>query len=231
MYKDKITCYSIRIDGVYCFAGDMLGYSEIKLTNADPDTFVVLDLPYAKDKMQVYRLGGVLQNADPATFTIIKDSGNKYSKDKNHVYILGQLIPGVDPTTFELLDLEVFAKDKNNVYRHGIVLTNVDASTFEYLGSLAKDKNHVYRQSSKYAPTTLEIIPEGDADSLKKLEGSYYIDKNNVYWNSQIIQDADPNTFEVYDLDKYNYYAKDKRHVLKQGITSWADPLTFQPPL
>ena len=64
-----------------------------------------------------------------------------------------------------------------------------------------------------------------DLETLKVLGEGYSKDKNNVYYEDEIIPRADPTTFEVLN----NYYTKDKNNVYYyRDIIVGADPTTFE---
>lgn len=64
---------------------------------------------YYEDATHVYAEGGVLTEADPATFKILGmvpqpgSCGDSYAADKSHVYFFNQLVTGADPATFQVL--------------------------------------------------------------------------------------------------------------------------------
>ena len=86
------------------------------INDADPASFEVLKYEYSKDKKHIYFGTKTFHTADPATFKVLEHG---YSKDKDNVYYdyyTGKTIPGADPVTFAVFDLEI-TKDKNTVYQ------------------------------------------------------------------------------------------------------------------
>lgn len=72
---------------------------------------------YAKDKNAVYSgCGEPIANADPRTFTVLKDG---YAKDRTHVWFQGRVVEGADITSFTV-SKDGFAKDKYREYEDGI---------------------------------------------------------------------------------------------------------------
>ncbi len=139
------------------------GWSYTALAGADPATFeVVKDVPYAKDKNQVYFLGIYDDNRpiaglDPATFRVIGECGwgetyHTYAvADAQSVYAIDKIISGADPATFTIV---------------GLVDINPEGLSSGV--GYEKDKNHVYKSCS-------EIIPgvnpaQCTADNLKGCE-------------------------------------------------------------
>lgn len=141
--------------------------SIIEIPWADIKSFKVLDqwqwYTYAKDKNNVYMITSdtiqltensyqfagekliIIENADPATFTPIKES--YYAKDKNNVFYEGKKILWGDAASFEYIGWATIAKDKNHVYNKGNIVNNIDAKTFVCIDKrwyLFTDKNWVY---------------------------------------------------------------------------------------
>ena len=88
-------------DKTYLYWYGTLGHSKVKLR--DPETFVLLDLFWAKDSKAYYR-GSCpekrvkVMDVDYDTFEILDWH---YSKDKNNVYYKCDILPDADPGTFE----------------------------------------------------------------------------------------------------------------------------------
>ena len=73
---------------------------------------------YIKDKNQVRLHDQTLEEADPATFQLMK--GGYYAKDKNNIYWYGSILNGADVASFKVVG-EAMAEDKNKKYRKGSV--------------------------------------------------------------------------------------------------------------
>ena len=84
------------------------------IDNYDAESFKILENKnYATDRILVFYIGRVIQDADPKSFEVINSRG--YSKDENHVYLDDEKIVFANPKTFELLEFP-YSKDDNNVF-------------------------------------------------------------------------------------------------------------------
>ena len=134
--------YYVREDGVY--------YWKTKVSEADPETFVILQ-PFfvGKDSKNVYCRGKIVNNVDVSTFRILKSSGHLYL-DKDNLY-------GNSPRLFSPSKELWVIKD-----------INVDVATFEVVGEMYKDKNRLYGSELTYPYIKEIIIPSGlDLNSFK----------------------------------------------------------------
>ncbi|MCK5509977.1 DKNYY domain-containing protein [Candidatus Parcubacteria bacterium] len=234
---------------------------------------------YHKSNMYIYYLGTKKENriesVDLSTFTVIHSARYSIAKDKNYVFWGDKIIENADPENIEYLECS-FSKDKNNIYSANKILGNIDVGTFKIINCGDErdlyylDKSAVYNlisfnkdgtwEKNKIIqgadPDTFEYFPE--RHSLTDGSGcSYAKDKNNVYFGSEKLINADPAVFTllidkgIYGKDKNNvyhesklieeadlssfepidyYYSKDKHYVYKNGeIIEGADPNNFVP--
>ena len=181
---------------------------EIKVENADLNTFKILNDKYAKDKNSAYFFGNKsFKDVDVKTFQVLP---NYYSKDKNNVYRpineWIHKIDGANPKTIKVLS-QYYSKDDKNVFYNSDKILNADINSFVVLEgdhSHAKDKNSVYYSGEKIEganPKTFKVISDG----------SYSKDDKNVYAGLDIVKGADPQTFKEvsgtnYARDKNNLY-------------------------
>ncbi len=151
----------------------------------DYESFLKIGNGYAKDKFQVYFQDSIVTYADPLTF---RTQEFPYGQDKNNRYDGVKKLNIKDPDSFESLQFG-FTKDKFNVYNNGNIVEDADPATFEFItGSMwAKDKKSYFFQG--------KAIPFIDYNSFRYLDYHYAIDKNNVYYDDQIIKGADSKTF------------------------------------
>lgn len=240
----------------------LYNYAGQPLAGIDPDTFEPIEGRYYRDKNSVYNLNtqyadhemqlNILPDSDSSTFQIIK---HLYAKDKNQVYFYDRPILGSDPNTFTLIDSR-YTKDKNSVYFNGLVLQGANAGAFHLIDDLyAKDRDSVYyldqllkdadaisflALKDRYAHDKYGAYHQGAKilgvdPSFEYLNDSYAKDENHVYWDKEIIDDADSKTFEYVDCG----YAKDKNSVyyynfdhasmdLKKNKFADSDPKTFK---
>lgn len=165
---------------------------------------------FAKGQPLAGRSGKVIDGIDPATFTQL---GQRWFRDATRVYGQGEVshkaywfvMRGADPDSFEVLN-ERYARDN----AAGYYITNrrlpcEDASTFQvisyYYGRGQKPGLHT--RESHYAKDSLRVygygvaIPKAHAPSFISTgdEGKYFVDRNHVYWERTLMQDADRATF------------------------------------
>lgn len=153
-----------------------------------------------------------LEQVDIETFQFFSDKD--YAKDKNHIYI------------------NVYDEEEDGVKNYQIA-QGVDVATFELLGNdYFRDKNYVYYNTSRYKDLEpcIKILENVDIETVVILSNRCIKDKNNVYCglsmeddlepkvNMKVVDDADPEIFEVIDEDER--YFKDKNHVFcSRGIS------------
>ena len=130
------------------------------MMQADARSFVDLGCGYAKDRMNVYMNGHVLENVDPSTFRLKERSTWRHRKDEStpenrgyfktsfNVYFGNKKI---DAMASSFVDLGGgYAKDSFNVYYFGEKLKGCMASSVEILeGGYAKDSFNVYYRGNK----------------------------------------------------------------------------------
>jgi len=173
---------------------------EIKVENADLNTFKILNDKYAKDKNSAYFFGNKsFKDVDVKTFEVL---ANYYSKDKNNVYRpineWIHKIDGANPKTIKVLS-QYYSKDDKNVFYNSDKILNADVPSFVVFdgeNGYAKDKNSVYYSGEKIEganPKTFKIISDG----------MYSKDDKNVYAAGEIIKGADPQTFR--EIPETNY--------------------------
>ncbi len=189
--------YSVNSNSVY--VGDGFGSSSLPLIDAPSFKY----LGYYLDTGGMYR-------------------GSAYALDKNHVYKeCGEVLENADPNTFTDLG-EGYAKDKMNVWYIGSPINNAEPQFFTVLGS-------GYGKDNKYSYIGNQIIHGADIKSFRIGNSSetppYSFDKNHVYNNDTVIENADPNTFTILDRT----ITKDTTHVWVNGILlEEARPASFR---
>ena len=175
------------------------------IKEADPVSFDSMGGLYAKDKNHIYYYYGledkvkIVNKADPASFNYLR---HDYAKDKNYVYYDGNILEGSDTLSF--LAYSVYAKDKNHVYDHGQIVKEADPASFvelkpigKYTNPLvmyAKDKKHVYYYSTDGGT---KIVGPADPNSIIFLGLEYAKDKNYVYIEGNLLEDASPDIFQL----------------------------------
>lgn len=107
-----------RSGGLYASDGKSVFYEGNSITDADPETFKVLDWRecYSADSQKVF-YGCFVVSSDPANFQILSRG---YSKDLDNVYYGRSVVEGADPKSFVVTGTVTSeAKDKNRKYDMG----------------------------------------------------------------------------------------------------------------
>ena len=161
------------------------------MMQADARSFVDLGCGYAKDRMNVYMNGHVLENVDPSTFRLKERSTWRHRKDEStpenrgyfktsfNVYFGNKKI---DAMASSFVDLGGgYAKDSFNVYYFGEKLKGCMASNFEILeGGYAKDSFNVYYRGNK--------VDGAMASSFKYMGNGYGQDHFNAYYKGKKLE-------------------------------------------
>lgn len=113
---------------------------------------------------RVYFINLMLPDADPATFTLFKDSPI-YAKDAGHVYSEYTIVSGADLATFSPFKDSHYAKDASHIYFEHNVVNDADIQTFvvrdwnttslndfDHPTYDAEDANHYYLQGKIVTP-------------------------------------------------------------------------------
>ena len=161
------------------------------MMQADARSFVDLGCGYAKDRMNVYMNGHVLENVDPSTFRLKERSTWRHRMDESapenrgyfktsfNVYFGNKKI---DAMASSFVDLGGgYAKDSFNVYYFGEKLKGCMASSFEILeGGYAKDSFNVYYRGNK--------VDGAMASSFKYMGNGYGQDSFNAYYKGKKLE-------------------------------------------
>lgn len=203
-------------------------FNDKKILGADANSFIALDKEngYAKDKNTVYYFGQKVEGANAKTFEVISDG--EYSKDDKNVYASGEIIKGADPKTFRKFPETSYSRDKNNLYYYygeDKFLGKIDENNFEFLDDfIIRNGNEIYFYGNKLKlkdakkfklikntgiMTTSKIIVYGKDD-----ENVYVVTPDDAPGNIRIIENADKDTFEVMEN---NRYSKDKNNIYYLG--------------
>lgn len=203
-------------------------FNDKKILGADANSFIALDKEngYAKDKNSVYYFGQKVEGANAKTFEVISDG--EYSKDDKNVYASGEIIKGADPKTFREFPETSYSRDKNNLYYYygeDKFLGKIDENNFEFLDDfIIRNGNEIYFYGNKLKlkdakkfklikntgiMTTSKIIVYGKDD-----ENVYVVTPDDAPGNIRIIENADKDTFEVMEN---NRYSKDKNNIYYLG--------------
>ena len=157
-----------------------------------------------------------LNNVDIDTFRAIS-SEDFYSKvvglDKNHVYFGNIAIPDLDPNKFYIIGNGYYSDGTNTYYCSPVSERNKDLSIISELFQITIN---VFSKNKK--PQTY-IYPYKKVETNKKLRAvknmfSFATDGKKVYYNGEILENADLNTLK--SVDGYTEYFVDKENVYYQ---------------
>lgn len=117
--------------------------------------------------------------------------------------------------------LDGYSRDARQAYENGILPPGADPQTFTALSEpYSKDKDNVYKGG---------LVMDRDAATFELLNSAYSKDKNAVYWDDEIEEGFDPQTFSVWDGDLF-FLAKDKNGIYSyNNKIKGADLTTFEP--
>ena len=206
------TTYEKKAGKVYYnfFHGGNMSNEKILVKDADASSFETITtstkFSLGKDKNHVFFNDEILENADAKTFENIQSS---YYKDKNNVFILqgtnvDARILAADPNTFKILKEFSWTKDQNNVFYGRQKLANANVKTFTAIDeNWGKDDKYYYNRENK--------IDSLDYQSAQIVGANYIKDKNKVFYENILIEDANPKTFKA---DKYSS-AFDDQYIYK----------------
>ena len=168
-------------------------YVDEVMVQADAQSFVDLGCGYAKDRMNVYLNGHVLENVDPSTFRLKERSTWRHHGHEG----MGEPAPAY----------RGYFKTSFNVY-YGDKKIDAMASTFVELGGgYAKDSFNVYYFGEKLKGCM--------ASNFEILEGGYAKDSFNVFYRGNKVEGAMASTFKYtgngYGEDHFNAFYKGKK--------------------
>lgn len=175
-----------------------------------------------------------IPNPDDAAF--YEFYGSHYFGVGKDVYFTSMKIEGADVKTFTsgsennyFDDLGAIAIDANNVYLKGKVVEGADADTFDRVSYSSnyyfKDSSSVYYRSS-YLDSILVKLTDADVDSFhidynyQQLWGALAVDKDHVYYQGNVIEDADPRSFEFVGSN-YACGKDDANYYLLKGVYTY----------
>jgi DKNYY family len=191
------------IDGQFLKDKYQVYFQQKPVKNADVNSFKVLNEGYAKDMARVYYYGfhdevnnGIHEiPCNPNTFKLLE---YPYSKDETSVFYIITKINEADTKSFSVVG-NGFSKDKNHVYFETKILQGADAESFIIIPheesldefNFTKDKNHIFYQD--------KMMNVKDINEFKVIGLEYSTDVHHVYHRTNIVKNADPKTFKVYE--------------------------------
>lgn len=228
---ENVTPKKIKCKMDFLITQDAVIFNGKKL-DIDIDTYEILWF-LIKDKNKIINseTDEVLDYLDKDTFKFLEQG---YARDKNNIYYSShyKLIPleNCDKKTFEVITTKIkgnFSLDKNQIFYNGISIgigENLKKITFHRHFIIGKDI--FYKRGQKlYKLQNLnpkETVLLGKGDS----EEEFIRDKNTIYYQNQIMDNVDIDTFKL--IDNSNVYFKDKKNIyfLNKRIEA-ADIKTF----
>jgi len=215
--------YSINKGKVY--------YGNEILEEANPKTAELIGFSLLKDDKNVYYMGKKIKDVKIKNFEKL---GQNYWKNDNKIYYRDEKIENADIISFKVLN-EDYAKDKNHIYRGSETIDSSlsgkikDPETFEFLPNgiiygilYGKDKYNVYYIKNKMlncfdSSYFIYEVKRINKDKVEVLNNWFIKDDKNIYFEGEILEGVDYNTFEVLPngdgKDKnrsYEYLPKDE---------------------
>ena len=134
--------------------------------------------------------------SDPATFESVSTC---YFKDKNYLYYYDQKVEGADVATLQKERAEgKFVSDKNNTYYQGKPFIYKGERVQQVSNLIYKTTTHVLRYNGGYDQERaedyfVELPNYFDIPTLRRLNDSYLIDRNHLYYDesSYPLEDKD----------------------------------------
>jgi hypothetical protein len=115
----------------------------LKIT-ADRATFRVILGQFARDKNTIFQMGGKIEGADLASFSVISGQ-HGYAQDNNNIYGPNGIMREADPETFKMLTKN-YSIDTGHVFFEGKLMSDADSGSFEVIdnGLYAVDDKRVF---------------------------------------------------------------------------------------
>jgi len=190
------------------------------LEDADAKTFIQINFDFAKDKNFVYQNYNRCDSLDVNSFNVINQ---RFCKDHKGIYYYsyGNPLHKIEEANIaEVISLtDNYIRDDKNVYFYvgyksserfdqvvAIPFKNSKNISFFKDVELIKIDANIYYQSN--------LIKNVDASSFEELQYGYTKDKNHVFFNGELVEGADANTFR-YNDKTYNF--TDKNHTYEIG--------------
>lgn len=172
-------------------------FETLKITNADPINFELINDYFGKDNKQVYFENKPIKDADTKTFIALED---KYSRDKNQLFFEDKKV--ADLSTFD--NATDYQRDHYRHYDDNFLLNREyqDGLKVYYRLPYINTGSHVLYNGEKiqdidtktFYPLRINTQPSYNQGNLS----SYYNrDKNYVYYKTERLEGADPNSFIV----------------------------------
>ena len=188
-------------NGIY-YQGDLIkiditGFRVVGfISHYDKQSDYYWEEPIWRTYKQAFRGTKPIAISDPATFESVTSC---YFKDKNYLYYYDQKVEGADVATLQKESIdEEFVSDKNNTYYQGKPFIYKGERVQQVSNNIYKTTTHVLRYNAEYDKERaedyfIELPDYFDIPTLRRLNDSYLIDKNHLYY--------DENTYPLRDKD------------------------------
>ncbi|MEB3004483.1 DKNYY domain-containing protein [Capnocytophaga sp. G2] len=188
-------------NGIY-YQGDLIkiditGFRVVGvISHYDKQSDYYWEEPIWRTYKQAFRGTKPIAISDPATFESVTTC---YFKDKNYLYYYDQKVEGADVATLqkELAD-EEFVSDKDNTYYRGKPFIYKGERVQQVSNNIYKTATHVLRYNAEYDKERaedyfVELPDYFDIPTLRRLNDSYLIDRNHLYYDesSYPLEDKD----------------------------------------
>ena len=210
--------------------------SEIDVKSADK----VLELnDFVKDKNNLYyfsngKINKINLNIDVNSLVFLNNNSSSYSgyiKDRNNVYFVDnengkvKIVKNADKSTFQIVNGN-YGVDRKNVYYNGEKLDSVRVEGLKIFDDYyLKDNKNVYEiyttDDEKIKIRAIKNLNIDVASFENILKGTFYKDKNSVYYidtaedkqELKKLEGADADTFEpgIFSKDKNSVYVEKQR--------------------
>ena len=181
-------------DGEVAYMPERQSYEQIfRKVKIDPDTMVVLNHDFIKDRKCVYRKGILLRGISPEDFHVYN---GVYVGNYQVIYTPYGDAKIAHPASFEALDDGLPPQGFHFPESYG------RDEEFVYFFTGFTDTKHAVRLKACKHPETFSVMSEG-----------YAKDCDHVYREHRVIKNADPNTFVVLK----DGYARDNKHLYLYG--------------
>ncbi len=208
------------ISGYFLKDKQRVYHGKVPIKGSDPASFRILNTSYAQDTNQVYfynypNEGGVIiMPALSRSFSLLE---YPYSKDESAVYYVDAKMKGVDAATFTILGNN-YSKDKTSVFFEDKKMNGVDAATFMILPEYENTTQHLYfAQDNNSVFWADKKVTGANPTTFKAIDFGYGTDGKHVYYHTNVVKDADPQSFKVYPHGVGNADSEDKNRKYSEG--------------
>ena len=213
--RDKNNIY-YKVNLVSRDADNFVQYSDPNIFMDSKNVFELKSVPKPKYSGENHFV--IVEGANPKTFESVPGFKFLY-RDDQHVFYRNKMVASAKIDN--LRKIESFWTDGQSVFFNEHKLKDADISSFQVLDyPYARDAGNLYyehllmegaspeglieiKNSNGYATAGTLVFFEGkplkdvDLESLEKIYYHYWKDKQRVYFENELLQDADPNTFEL----------------------------------